>query len=375
MRAVLAALIAVGASYVLTATPSEARTVRLAAAATPAPTATFVPTPAPPSTPVATVGPLPLVALPSATPPPTAAPVAPPPSATPAPPTPVPQRHLDWGVYVPGFPGSASALDDAERSAGRHLDMVMWYVHWGGPWSAFNAGDVHTVIARGSTPVITWMSDDPTASSQSAYSLQGIAVGQHDAYIRAWADGLRGAGGRVVLRFDHEMNGNWYPWSPGQNGQTAAGYVAAWRHVHDVFVAEGATNVQWLWSPNVAFTGSAPLPPLYPGDAYVDRVGVDGFNWGSTDGAHTWQAFATIFDTTVSQVAAISHRPLMIGEVACTESGGDKAAWISDFFAALSHAGALTGFVWFDADKETDWRLDSSAAAQVAFVAGLRTVS
>jgi beta-mannanase len=148
-----------------------------------------------------------------------------------------------------------------------------------------------------------------------------------------------------------------------------------WRHVHDVVAAAGATNVRWVWSPNVAFNGSAPLAPLYPGDAYVDRVGVDGYNWGTSDAAHTWQSFAGVFDTTLAQIAALTSRPLMLCEVASTESGGDKAAWITDFFATLAHRTDIAAFVWFDANKETDWRLDSSPRAREAFAAGLLTVS
>jgi beta-mannanase len=284
-------------------------------------------------------------------------------------------------VYVPGFPGNVGAINDVERTAGRHVDMVMWYVHWGGPWSSFNAGDVRAVIARGSVPLITWMSDDPSAPgypdprTQRAHSAQGILAGRFDSYIRSWANGLRDVGRTVLLRFDHEMNGNWYAWSPGVNGQTAQDFVAAWRHVHDIFTAAGATNVQWVWSPNVAFAGSAPLASLYPGDAYVDRVGIDGYTWGASDRAHTWQSFAAVFDATQTQLAAVTRRPTMICEVASAEVGGNKAAWIQDFFSELERRPAISGFVWFNADKETDWRLDSSPSARSAFLAGLAGVS
>jgi beta-mannanase len=223
--------------------------------------------------------------------------------------------------------------------------------------------------------MITWMSDDPTAASPSAYTAQAILAGQYDAYVRAWAAGLRAAGGPVLLRFDHEMNGNWSAWSPGVNGQTAAGFVAAWRHVHDIFAAAGASNVQWVWSPNVVYNGSVPLADLYPGDAYVDRVGIDGYNWGTSDRDHNWQSFASVFDATLAQVAQLTSRPAMIAEVASTEVGGDKAAWITDFFAGLSRRPAIGGFIWFDINKETDWRLDSSAPARSSFAAGLASMS
>jgi beta-mannanase len=132
--------------------------------------------------------------------------------------------------------------------------------------------------------------------------------------------------------------------------------------------------VQWVWSPNVVYNGSAPLGGLYPGDAYVDRTGIDGYNWGPAAG-HSWQSFATVFDATLSQVASLTRRPVMLSEVASSEDGGDKAAWIADFFAMLSQHQGIDGFVWFDASKEHDWRLDSSSPARAAFVAGLSSVS
>jgi hypothetical protein len=369
-----------------TAAPSGARR-DVTASATPSPAATMATVASPDATPTAAESPEPATQPPPASPLPTNSIAPAPPVATtvPAPPSapapaPPPQRRVDWGVYVPGFPGSTTALDAAERAAGRHLDLVMWYVHWGGPWSAFNAADVRTVLDRGSTPLITWMSDDPSApgypdnSSQSAYTAQQVLSGRYDGYIQSWATGLRDTGRTVLLRFDHEMNGTWSAWSPGVNGQSAAGYVAVWRHVHDVFTAAGATNVQWVWSPNVVFTGSSPLPALYPGDSYVDRTGIDGYNWGPASG-HTWQSFTAVFDATLAQVAALTRRPALLTEVASTEDGGDKAGWIADFFATLAQRPGVGGFVWFDASKEHDWRLDSSAPAHSAFVSGLRSVS
>ena len=322
-----------------------------------------------PQTP-STPPPSPVVTPPQPTPTPT-----PPPAARPAAATVPATRLVAWGAFVDGFPGSTSALDSVERSAGRHLDIVMWYMHWGGSWSALDAADVRAVIARGSLPMITWMSDDPTASSQAAYTAMQVTSGRYDAYIRSWATGLRDIGRPVLLRFDHEMNGDWMAWSAGKNGQTPQDFVAMWRRVHDIFAAAGATNVQWVWSPNIVYSPSSRLAPFYPGDAYVDRVGVDGYNWGPSFPYHSWQKFAGIFDDTLGQVRAITRKPLMLAEIGSTEVGGDKGAWIRDFFASLVQRPDITAFVWFDVNKETDWRLNSSAGAQAAFVAGLRSVS
>src|SRR5206468_3672998 len=101
-----------------------------------------------------------------------------------------------------------------------------------------------------------------------------IASGAWDAYITRWAQAARTWGKPMRLRFAHEMNGNWYPWAEGVNGNVAGDYVKAWKHVRAIFWSVGATNVTWVWSPNIVYPGSTPLAGLYPGDTYVGEVGV-----------------------------------------------------------------------------------------------------
>jgi hypothetical protein len=59
----------------------------------------------------------------------------------------------------------------------------------------------------------------------------------------------------------------------------------------------------------------------------------------------------------------------MIPETACAEVGGDKAAWINALLPTLRQSfPAIKALVWFHMNKETDWRVDSSAGAKDAFV-------
>ena len=121
----------------------------------------------------------------------------------------------------------------------------------------------------------------PPSLDQPAYSLTAIANGSQDAYIRDYAEQVVTWGRPFFLRFDAEMNGFWFPWSEGVNGNTPGSFVAAWRHVHDIFDEVGANNATWVWCPNVDFTAHlTPLKRLYPGDEYVDWTCLDGFNWG-----------------------------------------------------------------------------------------------
>jgi Glycosyl hydrolase family 26 len=283
------------------------------------------------------------------------------------------RRKVGWGLFVPGFPPNVSALTQVEREVGANADYVMWYAHWGGAGSAFDVASVQAVIDGGATPIISWMSDG--GGTADTFPTHDIAAGRFDAYIESWAQGLREIAGTVIIRFDFEMNGNWFPWDEGIDGQTSRDYIAAWRHVHDVFVDAGVTNVRWMWSPNVAFPGSTPIEALYPGNAYVDWVGVDGYNFGPSVAGHTWRSPSEVFAATISSVEDISLKPVMLSEVGCASVGGDKAAWIAGFFKELIDRPDLQAFTWFDAATQADFRIDSSATSVAQFAHGLRELA
>jgi beta-mannanase len=171
------------------------------------------------------------------------------------------------------------------------------------------------------------------------------------------------------------MNGSWYPWSEQVNGNRPGDFVAAWRHVTGVFAATKATNVTWAWAPNVPYPGSTPLGALYPGDAYVGRVGVDGYNWSTLQPGSVWHSFGDVVGPGVAQLTSLTTKPVYVSETGCPEVGGDKAAWITDMWAWLAAHPEIRGVTWFDFDKETDWRIDSSDASLHAFAAGARSFS
>jgi beta-mannanase len=173
------------------------------------------------------------------------------------------------------------------------------------------------------------------------------------------------------------MNGNWFPWAEGVNGNTSGQYVAAWRHVHDIFAAVGATNVSWVWCPFVDPGDSlTDLSSLYPGDEYVDWTGLDGYNWGTNPASpRGWRSFDQLFAGSYEKIttAVAPSKPLMISEVGSSEQGGDKSAWIRE---ALTDVPAeypqVRGLLWFDKfDDGMDWPIESSATATTAFAEGI----
>jgi hypothetical protein len=204
-----------------------------------------------------------------------------------------------YGVHV--AVDSLSAVSAFEADAGKPVSLVMWYQQWGltDGWQYLQPNWMNAVRSHGSIPLVTWDPQDPynASANQPAYALQNIINGNFDAYITRWAQDSKAWGHPYFLRFAHEMNGYWNPWSEQVNGNKPGQFVQAWRHVHDIFTRLGVSNVTWVWSPNIDYSTSTPLQELYPGDAYVDWAGMSGYNWG-TVGGHTWQSFASVFSQT-----------------------------------------------------------------------------
>jgi hypothetical protein len=273
-----------------------------------------------------------------------------------------PARSL--GVVIPWGSTYLNDLDAFSKEVGAAPRIVGSYRDW--TLDLVNASQLDAVIARGATPQITWEPWDPTlGANQPAYALSTITSGAHDVYLQAAAQAAAAYGRPVQIRFAPEMNGSWAPWEGSINGNTPAGYVAAWQHVVSIFRSAGASNVSWVWAPNNGPTSS--IAAYYPGDSWVDVMGLDGYNWGSAD---VWQSFTQVFAPAYSVITSLNAtKPVMITEAASAEAGGDKAAWIRSAFLTELPASfpRVSAVIWFDVNKETDWRVDSSSASLAAY--------
>ena len=115
---------------------------------------------------------------------------------------------------------------------------------WGGTNSSF-PGVTVSQLHTGTVPLIYWAPVDPADPGSPAWTYNTILGGLHDPYIRQFAQDAKAYGGRVLLRFAHEMDGDWFPWGIGRFDNTKANFILAWRHVHDIFKSVGAGNVRF----------------------------------------------------------------------------------------------------------------------------------
>jgi beta-mannanase len=234
-------------------------------------------------------------------------------------------------------------------------------------WEPWSPGKNHRLLKR--------------PADQPRFALSNIASGRFDPYIRRWARGVRSLGGPVMVRLMHEMNGTWYPWSGTVNGNSSALFRAAWRHIHDLFQQEGATNVTWVWSVNresVPNTRANSFAAYYPGDAYVDWVAASGFNFGTSTPASRWRGFTYTYSACLPYLKSVG-KPVMIAEMGSVPNGGDKAAWITDAYARIrSEHPEVKAVVYYDAldagpsgVAAEDWRLGRTADVRVAYAAAV----
>jgi mannan endo-1,4-beta-mannosidase len=254
-------------------------------------------------------------------------------------------RYL--GVYEPDAPNSYAGVDQFAQAIGRQPNLVAYYSPWLEP---FQVGFATAAANHGA---ITLVQIDP-----KNISLASIAAAQYDPYLRSYATAVKAFGGKVALSFGHEMNGNWYSW--GHQHTSAATFVAAWRHIVNVFRTMGVRNVIWLWTVNIIDTLDNHVPnPVHwwPGSSYVNWVGVDGYYYGPSD------TFDQVFGPTIVAVRELTRDPIFIAETGA-EPGAGQPAKINDLFAGVRAYG-LFGFLWFDRDdasKGLHWHLNTPRA-------------
>jgi hypothetical protein len=299
----------------------------------------------------------------------------------------VPPDSVYWGAWIdPGTPEqpapiNPTAISNFEAIAGKAPSILESYSAWkvcsGETCSSeyqFPQQQLEAIRARGAIPLFSWAGESSSGEvSQPKFELADVAKGDYDPYIVKWATAARDWGHPFFLRFDWEMNGNWFPWGQGVNNNQPGDYVAAWRHVHQIFTQVGATNATWVWCP---FAGPRPLSGFYPGDEYVDWTCLDGYNNTMTT---AWRPFKQIFSPGYKEITETiaPTKPMLIAEFASSEQGApagtSKAQWITQAFEALpTEFPRVRGVLWFNYDEAgKGWPLTTAPATEAAFRAGI----
>jgi beta-mannanase len=295
--------------------------------------------------------------------------------------TPIPttlQRNVAIGMWTQGFWDDQAKklhpelLHDMEVKLGKKMAIAHYFRGWDVLDSEMLLKELGQIAENGWTPMV---SANPyffeKCQSNNVPLYRAIAQGNCDEFLHAVGKNLRRFKKPLFLRFAWEMNVSTMEWGIARTGSTNEDFIAAWRKVYAVVRSEGAGNVRFVFCPNVS--QGVLYKAIYPGDAYVDWVGLDGYNWGTTQSWSVWQTFAQVFSASYIELkASAPQKPFMLGEINTTDKGGSKPAWYTDMLSVqIPYNYAVDAVIFYNEDRtqteQVNWLIDVDLASYNAF--------
>lgn len=234
------------------------------------------------------------------------------------------------------------------------------------PWTAASR-----LADRGITPIIWWEPVQPNRPTYAFYPrYKNVVDGRHDHYIRRWAKDAaafgRTHGTKVIVRYAQEVNGQMFPWGVEKFDNDPKTFKKAWRRIYRIFRNQGALPyVDFMWSVSKrSCHGCNPYARVYPGDAFVDYVGISAYNWGA---ARQWRSMERVLEKPMRDLRKVTRKPVVIIELGSNRRGGDRATWILKGYRAVYHRwNRVKAIVYLDTNQPAvqvghpDWSLAGS---------------
>lgn len=260
---------------------------------------------------------------------------------------------LTWGIFEPEF--ACFNVDNyrrIENAIDYEFPIMVWYNHiTKEPDITYWNKLLNESYNNGKILELTLQTVD--ANNDEGAMVYEILRGEYDNYLKAYAKTISDFDHPVLFRLGNEMNGDWCSYSGYQLSKDPQVYIQFYRYVYHLFEEAGADNVIWIWNPN-----GESKPPFrwnhammyYPGDTYVDIVGLTAYNTGTyyAEIGEKWKTFTELYDTLYEEYDARFGQPLMITEFASASTGGDKAQWIQDMFRDIKNYPRIKVAIWWD---------------------------
>ncbi len=286
----------------------------------------------------------------------------------------IPEGKTLLGIFSEHVPGDyLDVLKEVENELGYKFEFVMSYYTLD---TEYPEEEIRKIYDDGRIMMLTlhpW-----ELGNLTDLIIPRIVEGEYDRHITEWANKIKELGEPVFIRFANEMNGDWDPWCAWFTGKDHDLYIEAWKRVYTLFKEAGAQNAYFVWNPHDRsypdFKWNNPHL-YYPGDEYVDWIGLTGYNNGASHEWDKWREFDQIYDVIYNEYRKLyPGKPLMITEFASSETGGNKAQWILDAYRYLRNK--YTGIkivVWFNqVDGRWEYPITSSPEARNAFMQAIK---
>ncbi|MFB4311143.1 glycoside hydrolase family 26 protein [Actinomadura sp. GTD37] len=241
-----------------------------------------------------------------------------------------------------GKPGMAP-IAAFEGQLGRQLDIVQSYRGWKSDFP----GALEKSVADGNRYLLlTWGGADT----------REIVKGEHDDLIARRARAVKALGKPVFLRWSRDMDKS----SAEKRVHSPADFVAAWKHLREIFKREKVDNVAWVWCPTARGFGGADAGAFYPGDDQVDWICADAQPGGDYDYRDLSEVVKLFMEW-----ARKHKKPIMIAEFGVPRSYGTRRAeWLREAASTLQDP-QVKAVVYFDSDEQAESARDKRRAYSV----------
>lgn len=277
-----------------------------------------------------------------------------------------------WGLFIKGMHGDAinTTIPELEEKLEHKFEIMLVYNHLANevPMEAMEQ-------MKKEDRIIEFTFQTCVNNNETLYGytpMFDIIDGKYDEDIRKLASEIKAFENPVLFRLNNEMNSDWTSYAGIICLSDPEIYKEVWRRIYNIFEEENVTNCIWIFNPN-----DNNYPPsewnnfiaYYPGDKYVQMIGVTGYNTGTYYAekyGERWRTFKEIYDSVDAKyMRYFKDFPWIITEFACSSYGGDKAKWITDMFSDIKNHKNIKAAVWF---SEADYNPENGEVARPYFL-------
>lgn len=268
------------------------------------------------------------------------------------------ESPLKWGIFEPGAPDNLDKLNMLEERMDFNFEFIIRYHHI--PLGGFPITAMEKAYNNRKHVLFTLQTMYPGEDNSSI--TYDILSGKYESYFQDMAKDIKEFGHPILFRLNNEMNGEWCPFTGFLSSKDSDLYVEVWRYIYGIFKENEVDNVLWVWNPHdLSFPGFNINHYLtyYPGDEFVDIVGLTGYNTGTYYKGEKWRGFREIYTPLYEEYSTIFKQPLMITEFGSNSVGGNKMQWINEMFDYIRDYERIKVAIWWSG---TDWDTKGNAA-------------
>lgn len=272
-----------------------------------------------------------------------------------------PDSTLKWGLFQPKAPDDFNQMNYLEKEMDYTFPILLNYTNINNTYKHPDLEyRLQNTYKHNKTLELT-LQTIPAGNGESNM-VYSVLDGDYDEFLKNYAKTISDFKHPVLFRLGNEMNGDWCPYSGYNTSKDTEIFKAFYRYIYKIFEDAGADNVIWIWNPNGKsfpdFQWNHELM-YYPGDEYVDIVGLTAYNTGTYYPDEKWIEFADLYDTLYAEYTNRYRHPMMITEFASSSVGGDKNQWIKNMFEHIDSYPEIKAAVWWDG---CDWDADGNVA-------------